>query len=190
MGGNTAHDVISLIKAAMVKKRSFASGYIIPEHGEDTIGCLAMSQANLKNLLRKGEDAQNFILEMERSSDFEQTMFVEDIEVFSKKKVRRTKKRFRPLRWFRNLRRQHPMKFYGTLGILTLLMSLVTGFATVDYFYRHLYLNYAYAFTTVFLVIVSGFLMVAGMMLNALQLMVERLRSIRKWERSSDWKYH
>lgn len=185
MGENSAEDVISLVKAALNKETEFASGYVLPESGIDTIGCLALDKVNLNLLAKKEDNIQEFLLNMARSRSMDSTMFTEQIEVFSKKKKQK-KRKFRPGRWFKNFRRQHPLKFYGILGIITLISSLVFGFMSVDHFYKHQNVNYLYAVITVVLVMTSGFLLVAGMMLNALNMMVERVRSNKKWKKATE----
>jgi glycosyltransferase involved in cell wall biosynthesis len=183
MGGNYAEDAISLVSAALESGKDFASGYVVPTKGEDTIGCLALDHAQLKKLSERGEEVSSFLLEMARKQNLNKVVFNESVEVVSKKK-KGEKNGNGGSFWqkFTELRRGHPLKFYGGLGILTLLASLGSGFYTVDYFYKHQNLYYPTAFATALMVMIAGFLLVAGLMLNALTVMVNRIKSVKKWE--------
>ena len=75
----------------------------------------------------------------------------------------------------------HPLTFYGFVGMGILLTAMGSGFYTVDYFYEHGHLSYFPAFVTVALVMIGGFFMVAGLMLNSLIVLVERLEAMKKW---------
>lgn len=186
MGGNNADDAISLVSAALERGKDFASGYVVPTKGEDTIGCLALDHAQLKKLSDRGEEVSSFLLGMARKQNLNKVVFNEAVEVVSKKKKGEKNGNGGNL-WqrFTDLRRGHPLKFYGGLGVLTLLASLGFGFYTVDYFYKNQGLFYPTAFGTVLLVMIAGFLLVAGLMLNALTVMVNRIQSVKKWEKAN-----
>ena len=188
LGENTAEDAVSLANAALKKGKKFAYGYVEPDKGENTIGCLALDRNNILKLREKEEDIELILLEIAHSQDLRQTRFTESIDLVTKRKKEEKKEKKSFFEMFRVIRRQHPLKFYGALGVLTLIGALFFGFYTVDYFYRNQHLNYFPAFATVFLVMVSGFLMVAGLMLNALNLMVERIRALKKWEKATNGK--
>lgn len=183
MGGNNAEDVLSLINAAVEQGREFASGYVVPFSGEDTIGCLALDRNQLKKLGSRGEEVSSYLLDLGRRENLREVVFNEDVMEISKKKEKKRGKR----RSFRtrivNFRRNHPLKFYGSMGLLVLMFALGFGFYTVDYFYTHQHLYYPTAFSTVLFIMIAGFLLVAGLMLNALNVLVEKIRTTRKWER-------
>ena len=69
--------------------------------------------------------------------------------------------------------------------MIVLLFSLGSGFYTVDYFYKNQSLYYPTTFVTVILVMIAGFLLVAGLMLNALNMLVEKVRASKKWEKAT-----
>jgi glycosyltransferase involved in cell wall biosynthesis len=184
-GGNTADDAISLHKAAIRMKDRFVTGWIVPVHGSKNIGCLALDRDSLRGMYDKGPDIYAYLQEKLRSKEFMKTNVTEEISGISKLK-RSSGQRVRNLReWFRDLRRVHALKFYGGIGVLVVIVALASGFYTVDYFYRNQNLYYPTAFLTVALTMIGGFLMVAGMMLNAMNVMVSRIRSEKKWERAS-----
>ena len=185
LGGNTAEDAVSLARVSLEKGDRFAFGYVVPETGDDTIGCLALDRKSLNELSEKGEDIQNILLEIAHSRALKTTTFTETMNVVSKRKKRKRSRERSNFERLKNFRRNNPMKFFGSLGIITLLGAVTTGFYTVDYFYNHHHLFYPTSFLTVILVMISGFLMVAGLMMNALNVMVERIRSVKKWEKAT-----
>lgn len=180
MGGNTADDAISLLYAVMEKGDRFATGWISPKQGGDTIGCIALDRKNLEAL--SGRDVQEYLLGLLRSRELEMSRKTED--VLEHGKMKRSSERFDPVGVFRLMRRKHPLKFYGGIGMALMLLSIGSGFYTVDYFYENQNLYYPSAFLTVALVMIGGFMMVAGMMLNALTVITEKVRSERRWRRS------
>ena len=180
MGGNSADDAISLLYAVMEKGDRFATGWISPKLGGDTIGCIALDRKNLEAL--SGRDVQEYLLGLLRSRELEMSRKTED--VLEHGKMKRNKDRFDPVGVFRLMRRKHPLKFYGGIGMALMLLSIGSGFYTVDYFYENQNLYYPSAFLTVALVMIGGFMMVAGMMLNALTVITDKVRSERRWRRS------
>lgn len=188
LGENTAEDAVSLANVALKKGKKFAYGYVEPDKGEDTIGCLALDRNNVMKLKEKEEDIEMILLEIAHSQDLRKTRFTESIEMVTKRKLEEKKEKVGFVETFRMIRRQHPLKFYGVLGVISLVGALISGFYTVDYFYRNQHLSYLPAFLTVLLVMISGFLMVAGLMLNALNLMVERIKALKKWEKATNGK--
>jgi hypothetical protein len=78
------------------------------------------------------------------------------------------------------------MKFYGSLGLISVMGAMATGFYTVDYFYRNQNLYYPTAFGAALLIMIGGFLLVAGLMLNAMNVVEDRVRAMKKWESASE----
>ncbi|RLF66599.1 MAG: hypothetical protein DRN57_06810 [Thermoplasmata archaeon] len=188
MGGNLPEEAVSLVKAALRSEKGFASGYIVPERGEDTLGCLAFDLKHLRELKSTHEDVSEYLLSLSRKERLNKVTFNESMHIVSKKKERMNGKR-RPL-WvrFRNFRRNHPLKFYGSLGLITLLNAIGSGFYTINYFYINQNLYYPTAFLTVLLVMIAGFLLVAGIMLNALNLIVEKVHMTKRWEKETEFR--
>ena len=186
MGGNTAEDAISAVGQAVRQGARFASAYIAPELPGQEMGCLALDRKTLERLSGSGGgNLEEMLVSMASSSELQLRTIRERVEVHTK---RRRSPMFsikgnRPRKLFRKWRREHPLKFYGGIGMFLLLFSLVTGFYTVDFFYKHQHLSYFPAFATVVLVMVGGFFMVAGLMLNALNVLVEKLESAVRWVR-------
>lgn len=75
----------------------------------------------------------------------------------------------------RSFVRNHPLTFWGSLGVAALLLGLFTGSLTINYFYVHHRLNYYYAFITFVLVFLSGVLLFTGLILNAFTTLKERM---------------
>jgi hypothetical protein len=107
----------------------------------------------------------------------------ERISLNSKKKRRNMISLFKrsPLETMSVIVRYHPLTFYGIVGMSILLLAIGSGFYTVDFFYKYGHLSYFPAFLTVALVMIGGFFMVAGLMLNSLNVLVERLEAMKKW---------
>ncbi len=181
-GGNDANDVISLADAALEKGEKFAIGFLLPAKKTDALGCIALDPNMLMQLSKKGEYIHDFIYDLFRSNKFEITNIQQEIAKPTKMKFK-IKSRGRKMREiFINLRRQHPLKFYGGLGVAVFTTGLASGFYTVDYFYKNQNLYYPTAFLSASLILISGFLMVEGLMLNALTVLVERIKAARRWQ--------
>jgi glycosyltransferase involved in cell wall biosynthesis len=185
-GGNSADDAVSLLQAALRTGSNFASGYVIPYKGSDTIGCLAMDRDNLKLLYDRGESVTDFLIDLARSGDLKTHTLSEAAKEYTKRKKTIRRRRTSFVRWFGEITREHPLKFYGVSGMLVLLLSLVSGFFTVDYLYKHQRLFYPTGFTTAALVMIAGFLLMAGLMMNALNVLVERVRASKRWQKATE----
>jgi hypothetical protein len=182
---NDADDAVSLIRAATIQGNRFAGGWIKPRKGDGRIGCLALDRSSLDKLNGSNERLDDFIKGMLSSSDYRKQLYKELIEGPSKKKEAK-RIETNPLLIWRNIRRGHPLKFYGSLGLLSVLCAMVTGFVTVDYFYKNQTLFYPTAFGTVFLAMVGGFLLVTGIFFNAMCMVEESIKAMKKWERAKE----
>ncbi len=183
-GGNTADDAISLMARSIAEGGRFASAYIRPEKGMTGIGCWAIDKGILVKIGRGEEmDIQKRILELASKQDLELWAVSEEISLQSKKNRRnlfRMMKRS-PLEVLIRMIRVHPLSVYGLIGLILLSLAILSGFYTVDFFYRNNELNYFPAFTTMALAMIGGFFMVAGLFLNTLNVLVERLEAMAKW---------
>ncbi len=75
----------------------------------------------------------------------------------------------------RSFVRNHPLTFWGSLGVVALFFGLFMGTLTVNHFYTHHRLHYYYAFLTFVLVFLSGVLLFTGLILNAFTTLRERV---------------
>ncbi|MFO8051845.1 MAG: hypothetical protein R6V01_09140 [Thermoplasmatota archaeon] len=182
-GENPAEDAASLIRQSLKQGDRFASAYVLPVRGDDSIGCWAMSREMLEKMTGRSGEIASRLLEVARSESLELETINEHVEVLTKKRKR---KRFHisrrgPLKRFTIARRNHPLMFYGFFGMITLLLSMGTGAYVVVFFYNEHNLHYLGALTTIVLVMISGFLLVAGLMLNAMNQLAEKLEAMKKW---------
>jgi len=184
-GENDADDAISLVRAAIIQGPNFAGGWINPRNENGKIGCLALDRKNLEIMNVSKTDLDAFIERMLSSNDYRKNMYKEIVKKRSKMKER-GRQSFNPHAIMRNLRRNHPLKFYGGLGLLSVIGAMATGFYTVDYFYKNQNLYYPTAFGAALLIMIGGFLLVAGLMLNAMNVVEERVRAMKKWESASE----
>lgn len=184
-GENDADDAISLVRAAWVQGPNFAGGWINPRNENGKIGCLALDRKNLELMSGSKTDFEAFIEKMLSSNDYRKDMYKEIVKKRSKMKER-DRQRFIPHVFIRNLRRNHPMKFYGGLGLISVVGAMATGFYTVDYFYKNQNLYYPTAFGAALLIMIGGFMLVAGLMLNAMNVVEDRVRAMKKWESASE----
>ncbi|MGA1821675.1 MAG: hypothetical protein ACMUIG_04035 [Thermoplasmatota archaeon] len=183
-GGNDAEDAISLIARSLVEGKRFASAYIHPPKDGGSLGCWAIDIDLLESMEGDPEfDIEKKLEEIADLADLELIAIDEKVSIQSKKQRRNFLKMFKksPIEMLSILVKYHPLMFYGSIGMFILLMSLISGFYTVDYFYKYNELNYFPAFTTVALMMIGGFFMVAGLMLNALNVLVEKLEAMKKW---------
>jgi len=182
-GGNSSDDVINLIRKSQSEGERFASAYIYPPKNGNSLGCWAIDRGLLGMAVERNFRVEDKLLELASKEELEMLAIKESTESRSKKKRTYILKAFptSPLKVITILIRYHPLLFYGALGLLMILLALASGFYTVDRFYRTSELSYFPAFTTVLLVMVGGFLMVAGLMLNALNVLVEKLEAMKKW---------
>ncbi len=183
--GNTADDAISLISRSLMEKSRFASAYIRPIRGRSGIGCWAIDRGILKQMGSDPEtDIKEKILELASKEDLELWAVSEEVSFQSKKTRRNLFELFKrsPIEVLSGLIRYHPLLFYGISGLLVLSLAILSGFYTVDYFYNHNQLNYFPAFITMALIMIGGFLMVAGLILNAWNVLIERLNAVSKWK--------
>ena len=183
--GNTADDAISLISRSLMEKSRFASAYIRPIRGRSGIGCWAIDRGILKQMGSDPEtDIKEKILELASKEDLELWAVSEEVSFQSKKTRRNLFELFKrsPIEVLSGLIRYHPLLFYGISGLLVLSLAILSGFYTVDYFYKHNQLNYFPAFITMALIMIGGFLMVAGLILNAWNVLIERLNAVSKWK--------
>jgi len=185
-GGNDAEDAISLISRSIKEDERFASGYIRPTNGQGSIGCWAIDRGLIGIVGRELElDVENKLLDLASKQDLEVLSINERISLNSKRKRKNLLSVFKqsPLKTASAIVKYHPLTFYGSVGMGILLVALGSGYYTVDYFYKHGELSYFPAFVTVALVMIGGFFMVAGLMLNSLNVLVERLEAMKKWVR-------
>ncbi len=184
MGGNTADDALQLLETVKEKGDDFASAYMVPDKGEDTVGCWAVDRKLIRRISTTGtlEDA---LFDIMKRNKLDYQKIKGRISMPSKRKKKSFKwwPSMRPMELLVHVRRTHPLKFYGGIGMLILLSSIVTGFYTIEYFYRNLQLDYVSAFLTVMLVMVGGFFLTAGLMLNSLRILFERLEATVRWMR-------
>ncbi len=183
-GGNTADDAISLMARSIAEGVRFASAYIRPEKGMSGIGCWAIDKGILVKIGRGEElDIQKRILELASKQDLELWAISEEISLQSKKNRRKLFQLFKrsPGEVMTGLIKYHPLSVYGLTGLILLCLALFSGFYTVDYFYSHNELNYFPAFITMALAMIGGFFMVAGLFLNTLNILAERLEAMAKW---------
>jgi hypothetical protein len=186
ISGNDADDAISLISRSIKEDERFASAYIRPVKGTGSLGCWALDRGLIGMVGGDMEiDIEEKLMELARKQDLEILAINERISLNSKKKRSNMINLFKrsPLETISVLMRYHPLTFYGGVGLAILLLALGSGFYTVDYFYEHGHLSYFPAFVTVALVMIGGFFMVAGLMLNSLNVLVERLEAMKKWAR-------
>jgi glycosyltransferase involved in cell wall biosynthesis len=184
-GGNTADDAISLIARSIKEGERFASAYIKPVKDKVGIGCWAMDRGILDMMESgSGTDIQSKMLELATKEDLELWAISEEVSFQSKKTRKNFFKLFKgsPIDALSGLIKYHPLTFYSGIGLLVLSLAILSGFYTVDYFYRQNTLNYFPALTTVGLVMIGGFFMVAGLILNAFNVLVERLEAMSKWK--------
>lgn len=183
-GGNTSDDAISLIARSLEEGKRFASAYIQPRAGDGYLGCWAFDSELIKNVGYEMEvDIKKQLFELASSENLE-VLSID--EKFSVKSKRQRKKLFRlmkrsPGEMMTQLVRFHPLFFYGSVGLIIILTALFTGFYTINYFYSHNELNYFPAFLTVALVMLGGFFMVSGLMLNALNVIIEKIEAMKEW---------
>ena len=181
-GGNTTDDVLTLVMIGIEKGDQFASAFVQPTVPGEEMGCWAFGKVFLKDLdPTKGGISDTLVAEAMKKKLDVRTIDQKNggsLKRMSTPLIRIPKRR--PLEMFRNLRRHHPLKFYGGIGLVFLLISLGAGFYTVDYFYINQHLAYIPAFLTVGFLMIGGFFMVAGLMLNALNVMIERLEAMRR----------
>ncbi|MGA1873942.1 MAG: hypothetical protein ACMUHY_09765 [Thermoplasmatota archaeon] len=183
-GGNDAEDAISLISRSIKEDERFASGYIRPVNGHGSIGCWAIDKGLMGMVGGDMElDVEQKLVELASKQDLEVLAIKERISLNSKRKRKNLFNVFRrsPLETLSIIVKYHPLTFYGSVGMAILLVAIGSGFYTVDYFYDHGHLSYFPAFTTVALVMIGGFFMVAGLFLNSLNVLVERLEAMKKW---------
>ena len=183
-GGNTADDAISLIARSIEEGSRFASAYIRPEKERAGIGCWAIDKGILDKIGEgPGSDIQKKMIELASKDDLELWAISEEVSFTSKKTRKKFFKLFKgsPLDALTGLIRYHPLTFYGGVGLIILSLAIVSGFYTVDYFYEHKDLNYFPAFTTMALIMIGGFFMVAGLILNTYNVLVERIEAMSKW---------
>ncbi len=184
-GENDADDAISLVRAAAIQGPNFAGGWINPRNENGRIGCLALDRKNLELMNGSKTDFEAFIEKMLSSNEYRKNMYKEMVKKRSKMKEK-ARPRFNPHVFIRNLRRQHPMKFYGSLGLISIVGAMATGFYTVDYFYENQNLYYPTAFGAALLIMIGGFMLVAGLMLNAMNVVEESIKAMKKWESASE----
>ncbi len=187
MGGNTADDALQLLDTVKEKGDDFASAYIVPGKGEDTVGCWAVDRKLIKRISATG-NLEDALFEMMKRNKLDYQKIKGKISTPPKRKKRVMKwlPSMGPMELLRHVRRKHPLKFYGGIGMLILLSSLTTGFYSIGYFYTEQQLEYISAFLTVMLVMVGGFFLTAGLMLNSLRVLYERLEATVKWMRRGD----
>jgi len=183
-GGNTPDDVISLYFKGKRLKRKVALGYIQPYKGTDTIGCFAMDKKMMMNVLERRGDIVEIIRDMESSSEFDKHKIYDTMEIKGKKrKITNSSLSKRIKKKAKYFRRNHPLQFYGLMGSLFFLGSMLSTYYTVDYFYKNQHLAYLPAFITVVLVMISGFFFITGLMINAFNTLIERLERLNDWIR-------
>lgn len=183
-GGNTADDAISLIARSVKEGARFASAYISPPKEKAGIGCWAIDKGIFRQMGRGSEmDIQKRIIELATKEDLELWAISEEISLQKKKNRKKVFELFKgsPANSFMGLVRYHPLTIYGLLGLLILSVASITGFYTVDYFYRNNDINFFPAFLTAGLVMLGGFFMVAGLILNIMNILVERLEAMSRW---------
>ncbi|MCD6383230.1 MAG: glycosyltransferase [Thermoplasmata archaeon] len=83
-------------------------------------------------------------------------------------------------RGIKNFIKNHPLSFWGGLGVVTLFVGLAFGVLTVDYFYREHRLNYYYSFLSFATVFLAGVLMFTGLVLNAFATLKEKVDILLK----------
>ncbi|MBN1389870.1 MAG: hypothetical protein JXA22_04415 [Candidatus Thermoplasmatota archaeon] len=183
-GGNDVEDAVSLISKSIEEGERFASGYIRPLKGQGSIGCWAIDK-DLIGMVggEKKLDVENKLTELASKQDLEVLSIRERIPLSSKRKRQNLFSIFKrsPLKTMSIIMKYHPLTFYGSVGMLILMVAIAAGFYTVEYFYDHGELSYFPAFTTVALVMIGGFFMVAGLMLNSLNVLVDQLEAMKKW---------
>ena len=183
-GGNTSDDAISLMARGIDEGSRFASAYIQPRKGDGYLGCWAL---NSQILYEMGPDIdmnlRKYLLEYASSENMEVLAIDELFSVNSKKQRNNMFNLFRrsPLEMISALVKYHPLLFYGMIGMTFLLVAIFSGIITINWFYTHHELNYMMSFLTVALVMIGGFFMVAGLMLNALNIIIEKLEAMKSW---------
>ena len=183
-GGNDAEDAISLITRSITEGDRFASAYVFPPKGGNSIGCWAIDRGLLD--MMDGGSISNV------ESELVDVASREDLEVLSIKEMIETRSKKRnisflkflprsPLGTITALVRYHPLLFYSMLGMATITSAFVGGLYTVNHFFKFGEVSYFPALITLFLFMIGGFMLVAGIILNALNVMVERLEAIKKF---------
>ncbi|MBN1390763.1 MAG: hypothetical protein JXA22_09000 [Candidatus Thermoplasmatota archaeon] len=185
LGENTAEDAVMLAEEALAKGEEFQVEYVRPGKGNETVGCIALDRESVDMLARREEDVRDIFLEMAKSRGIVSERFIGSMETVARMRKEEKRIRNRPLIRLWKMVNNNPLKFYGGSGMIIFLVAMANGFYTINYFYIHQNLYYPTAFITVLLVMISGFLMVAGVMLNAMKIMVERVRALKTWERST-----
>jgi len=183
-GGNDAEDAISLISRSIKEEDLFASAYILPLSNTGGIGCWALDRGLLTMMDGDfGQDVEKKMMDLASKAELEVENVSERFRLNSKKVRRRFLRSFwkYPSKTITYFFRSHPLTVFGGLGLFVLLVATGAGIYTIDYFYKNNTLNYFPALLTVGLIMIGGFLMVAGLMLNALNVLVERLEAIKKW---------
>ena len=183
-GGNIADDAISLISRSIEEGERFASAYIHPVEEGGSIGCWAIDKGLLSKVGKGPEmDIEQRLQSLASMDNLELLAIDEKVSLQPKKKRYNIFKVIwrSPLVSIPRIIKYHPLLFYGSIGMIILFLAMVSGVYTVDYFYREGELNYFPAFTTMALIMIGGFFMVAGIMLNALLVLVEKLEALKKW---------
>ncbi len=185
-GGNDAEDAISLISRSIKEEDLFASAYILPLSNTGGIGCWALDRGLLTMMEGDfGQDVEKKMMDLASKAELEVENVSERFRLNSKKVRRRFLRSLLkfPIKTITYFFRSHPLTVLGGIGLSVLLVATGTGIYTIDYFYHYNTLNYFPAILTMALIMIGGFLMVAGLMLNALNVIVERLEAIKKWVR-------
>jgi len=183
-GGNDAEDGISLIKKSQEEGSRFASAYIHPPKGDGAVGCWAIDRGLLNVMNGDGVyKVEDKLFELASEEDLEMLAIRERS---GRKRKKQKTSLFKgiptdPFKAMTALVRYHPLSFYGSLGATSLFGAVLSGVATLQYFYKHNELSYFPAFVTVTLVMIGGFLFVAGLILNAFNVLVEKIEAIRRW---------
>ena len=182
-GENTAEDVIQLYKRGKKYGDKFASGYVEPYVGTDTIGCLGLHKDMISKVLKNQGEIKEFLLNLARSGNLNIHNISEILYQPSKKrrKDRIKLKLSLSLKKFSDLRTNHPLSFFGGTGLIFFTLGMITTFYTVDYFYTHQHLAYLPAFLTVLFIMISGFLFFAGLLINSFNSLIEKLNAYYKW---------
>ncbi|MCU0799741.1 MAG: hypothetical protein MUC62_08745 [Candidatus Thermoplasmatota archaeon] len=183
-GGNDAEDAISLISRSIKEEDLFASAYILPVSNTRGIGCWALDRGLLTKMDGDfGYDVEKKMMDLSSRGELEVENVSERFRLNSKKVRRNFIRSFwkYPTKTITYFFRSHPLTVFGGLGLFVLLVATGTGIYTIDYFYQYNTLNYFPAILTMALIMIGGFFMVAGLMLNALNVLVERVEAIKKW---------
>lgn len=75
----------------------------------------------------------------------------------------------------RSIRERHPLLFFGGGGFIALLVGLAFGLYTIDYYLQYRFVPFGPALITIALTLAGMFSIFAGLMLNAMYAMIQRI---------------